>query len=53
MYFQFISTFYTLYVVQGELPTPSSEDLADQNLVPAEVYIVKICHKRRKVPFVI
>ena len=34
--------------VQGELPTPSSENLADQNLVPAEVYIVKICHKRRK-----
>ncbi|CAB4012462.1 Hypothetical predicted protein, partial [Paramuricea clavata] len=34
--------------VQGEVPTPSSENLADQNLVPAEVFIVKICHKRRK-----
>ncbi|XP_028417400.1 polycomb protein Suz12-like [Dendronephthya gigantea] len=34
--------------VHGELPTPSSENLADQNLVPAEVFIVKVCHKRRK-----
>lgn len=37
------------FPVHGELPTPSSENLADQNLVPAEVFIVKVCHKRRKV----
>lgn len=36
--------------VNGEMPTPSSENLADQSLVPAEVYIVKVCHKRRKDP---
>lgn len=36
-------------IVCGEIPTPSSDILADQNLVPAEVFIVKVCHKRRKV----
>lgn len=34
--------------VNGEMPTPSSENLADQSLVPTEVFVVKVCHKRRK-----
>ncbi|XP_046845611.1 polycomb protein SUZ12-like [Xenia sp. Carnegie-2017] len=40
--------FFEVQCICGEIPTPSSDILADQNLVPAEVFIVKVCHKRRK-----